>query len=47
MATINVVAGRGVFIAACALAGMVLFNEAAFSQTTLPKRPGIRLSGEA
>jgi hypothetical protein len=47
MTTFEVMAGRSVSIAACALAGLVLLTGIALAQSAFPKTPGVWLSGEA
>jgi len=47
MTTFEVMAGRSMSIAACALAGLFLLTGIAFAQSAFPKTPGVWLSGEA
>lgn len=46
MKTIEVIAGRSVSFAACALASLIVLTGVAFSQSDFPKAPGIWLSGK-
>lgn len=47
MTKFEVMAGRSVSIAACALAGLFLLTGIALAQSAFPKTPGVWLSGEA
>jgi hypothetical protein len=47
MKTIDGIVGRSVFSAGCALISLLFFAEIAFSQTTLPKTPGVWISRDA